>query len=679
MHSRKKVLWVFLLALPLWLSGSSVFSQTVDDAGDDEPEVKARVARLSFISGDVQVRRSGNKDWEKAAQNLPVVEGDEISTGADARAELQLDTTSHLRLDGRSYLKFNTLKDEGIAVSVPQGSMSVRLLEFDKSKSFFEIDAPMTTVAIERSGIYRIDSGTDNDKVVRVSVTEFGEARVYTDSSGFTLRNGRSARINIEGQYAGEYETADASRFADDFDIWSLGRDAAIAKRLKDAYYDKYYDRDIYGAEDLNDNGEWIHTRAYGYVWRPYSSAIQNYPDWSPYRYGNWRWVPPYGWTWVNDEPWGWATYHHGRWVYDNGYWVWTPYGYHRGRRSWWWPALVVFHSIRDSFCWYPMPYTYVSFNFNYHGGRRRDRDRRDWRDGDRRDDRGGNWNGRGNPTPSPSPVTGADRMKRMPFYNVPVGGVVAVNASDFGSGRRGFKTPPADVAKIVLSKDPDDANSIPRLPKFEEVVSGGGKELRPETAPTKPVDNLRIGAIERKNHGPVDDELRNTRIRGGRQPVQKEAENSPTVDQMQRGGARLRQTGAVERPVQPQVEAPEQPVKTIPRFERKPEETKPAEPSVEQPRRGVMPRIERPKADDQPRNEPPRKSIPSRIETPRSEEPKREQPKYEPPPQREPPRSEPPAKGDDPPPKQEQPKQREDKPQPVKPTIIERKKDGRK
>ena len=127
--------------------------------------------------------------------------------------------------------------------------------------------------------------------------------------------------------------------FYDEFDEWTTKSDAAISKRMKDAFYDKYYDQDIYGAEDLNAYGEWIYSRKYGYVWRPYETSIDDYADWSPYRYGHWRWIPPYGWTWVNDEPWGWATYHHGRWIYDNGYWVSIPYGVVRAQRSWWQPG----------------------------------------------------------------------------------------------------------------------------------------------------------------------------------------------------------------------------------------------------------------------------------------------------------------------------------------------------
>ncbi len=68
----------------------------------DAPEVTARVARISFIRGDVQIRRAGGQDWEKAALNLPIVEGDELATSSDARLEIQFNNFSHLRLDQNS-------------------------------------------------------------------------------------------------------------------------------------------------------------------------------------------------------------------------------------------------------------------------------------------------------------------------------------------------------------------------------------------------------------------------------------------------------------------------------------------------------------------------------------------------------------------------------------------------
>ena len=321
---------------------------TLDDDADF-PDTTSRVARISFIRGDVQIRRTASTDWEKATLNLPIVEGDELATSGGSRLEIQFNNFSHLRLDENASLKIAVLRAEGIAVSLSQGTMSLRVTDLGKSAGYIEVDAPKTTVALQKAGTYRIDAGKAGDADIRLSVTNGGEARVYSDTAGFTLKSGRGARVFVDGSNAGEWETADAARNSDEFDGWASDRDVTIAKRIRDAYYDKYYDQDIYGADDLDAYGEWVHTSKYGYVWRPYKNSIGVYADWSPYRYGHWRWVPPYGWTWVNDEPWGWATYHHGRWVYDNGYWAWTPYGYYRPSQSWWFPALVVINVINDN------------------------------------------------------------------------------------------------------------------------------------------------------------------------------------------------------------------------------------------------------------------------------------------------------------------------------------------
>ncbi|HYJ91056.1 MAG TPA: DUF6600 domain-containing protein, partial [Pyrinomonadaceae bacterium] len=309
--------WPLLFALVLLFCMVSVAFGLDDD--EDTPDVTARVARISFVDGDVQVRRSGAQDWEKAVLNLPVVEGDEINTSDSGRAEIEFDSRTFVRIGSSSYLRIVTLKEEGIALSLPEGSLSLRVNDFDKDRSFLEIDIPKATIAIQKSGLYRIDPGPRDSAEAHVRITDGGEARIYSETSGFTLRNNRAATIFLGGDRVGEWETADASPFTDDFDSWALDRDSAIAKRLKNAYYDKYYDRDIYGAEDLTDYGDWVYTHKYGYVWKPYRTSIASYNDWSPYRYGHWRWLPPFGWTWVNDEPWGWATYHWGRWVYDDG------------------------------------------------------------------------------------------------------------------------------------------------------------------------------------------------------------------------------------------------------------------------------------------------------------------------------------------------------------------------
>jgi len=95
----------------------------------------------------------------------------------------------------------------------------------------------------------------------------------------------------------------------------------------------------------LSNDGTWIKTDQYGYVFQPTESD----PNWRPYTYGHWVNTDA-GMTWVSDEPFGWATYHYGRWVNLEGTgWVWVP-GYT------WGPAWVSWRENSDDVGWAPLP-----------------------------------------------------------------------------------------------------------------------------------------------------------------------------------------------------------------------------------------------------------------------------------------------------------------------------------
>lgn len=591
------------------------------DDDEDASEVRARVARISFIHGEAQVRRAGAEEWEKATLNLPLVEGDEIVTDNDSRIEIQFDTTKHLRLNENAYLRIVTLKDEGIAVSVSLGTASLRLTKFDNERSYFEIDAPKTTIAVQREGTYRIDAGHEGMSEIRVTATDGGEARVYADNMGFKLKNNRSALVFIDGDRLGEWESAEASRFTDWFDEWADDRDKVIAKRLRDAHYDEYYDRDIYGADDLDEYGEWVHTRDYGYVWRPYRRVTSYYADWSPYRYGHWRWISPFGWTWVNDEPWGWATYHHGRWVYYGGYWNWSPYGYYRYSRSWWRPALVVINIFNNNVCWYPLPYHYGYYNYNgYYGGYYG----------------GGHHN---NVTPTIGPHGGVKpipprikvRENMLAADVVPASGVVTTPVASFSTSIKSIRKAPASVANAVLAVKPADINPTALEPVAIKTAKVPPREIKADPPPVKPAPT-RVGAAIRKNDAPLDSELRTTRVFGGRSPV-KPADSQPTTTG---GSPPPRNTGAVTRSPVRQSDPPE-PVRQPPVRN---------DPPVRQPP---------PRNDSEPVRQPPPRNDPPPV---RQQPP----PRSDPPPVRQPPRNDPPPvkqspPKSDPPPTKSEPK----------------------
>lgn len=674
-----------LILLTLLIAGSA-FAYSFDD---DIPEINDPVARLTYVNGNVQVRRADTEEWERAVKNLPIVEGDEIVTEDGGRFEIQFSINKFLRADELTTVRILTLKEEGIAVSVAQGNANVRLLEFDPAAEFFEIDAPESTIALQSKGRYRIDAGQPGESIVRISVFDEGEARVYSSTSGFTLRSGRTAKVFTSGQMNGEWELGNTSSFADSFDQWALRRDEEIAENLRDAHYGQYYDEDIYGADELNDYGDWVYARDYGYIWRPSSAAISTYSDWSPYRYGQWRWIPPYGWTWVNDEPWGWATYHHGRWIWYNGYWHWTPYGYDRYGRSWWRPALVVFTSDRDNYCWYPLPYYWPYYNYNYHYySQNYRRPRGGW---------GGNQNPAPTPTPAPTPpnkvssrvpantpiLTPEQRRARMttpPLQNIPPTGVVTVGKSEFGTGRTVYQRPPLATARQVLSKPPVETETPPILPPYNEVSKKMGREVRAErTVRTAAVPVAKTGATTRTDNAPLDNRLRTTRMLGNRPPLQINTPQGDIKTAPADTPGRPR-TGAVERPINqspPLIVRPES-GETKQRVER-PAETKQRETQTF-PQQTTRREVERTVPAPKPREETPRVDPPRRIEPPLQ----RTEPRYEPPPRRsepppqrsEPPKERAPAPRNDPPPQKADPPPKSERPS-KEPAPIDRKKDG--
>src|SRR5689334_5839507 len=411
-----------LLSIPITVRADD------DDADDaDDYDVKARVVRISMIEGDVSVKHIDSKDWEAVKLNYPLVEGDTVSTAANGNLEIQVDARNFIRLSGNSVLRIVTLRDEGIAVSAVEGTVVVRLANFDRKHGYFEIDAPKSTLAAEKNGLYRID--VPKSGRVRLTVREGGSARIYSDTSGFALRDGRAAELVVEGDNAGDWDLMAAAP-PDAIDNWVAQREQYLAQRSK--YDVKYYDEYVWGGEDLDAYGDWFKTDDYGWIWRPFPNSISVYNDWAPYRYGQWAWCPPYGWTWIGYEPWGWAPYHYGRWVYYNGYWAWCPRSQFYRNRSWWRPALVAFvvdFSFGDNVCWYPLSY----HQRDPHSRHYRHDDRRD-RDSDRRRHDGhDNWRG----------------VTRMP-------------RREFGNPERRGQQVDQTVARRVVNSDPD-RGELPR------------------------------------------------------------------------------------------------------------------------------------------------------------------------------------------------------------------------
>ena len=297
-------------------------------SGEAPAQTDQGVARVSLIHGDVSTQRGDSGDWSAAALNQPVMGGDKVSTGDNARAELQLDFANTLRLGPGSKANVATLTHKNIQIQIGQGIATYTVSKDSEAEP--EIDTPNVAVhPAHHDGVFRLEVRPDGDTIV---IVRAGEAQIATPQGSTEIHAGEMATVRGDINSA-QYKIG-AAPDRDDWDRWNADRDHLI----HDANSWRHTNRRYTGTQDLDAYGRWQNVPDYGDVWVP------NEPeDWAPYRNGNWTYEPYYGWTWVGYEPWGWAPYHYGRWFWYGNSWAWWPGPVWAGYNPFWAPAYVSF------------------------------------------------------------------------------------------------------------------------------------------------------------------------------------------------------------------------------------------------------------------------------------------------------------------------------------------------
>ena len=313
-----------------------------------------RLARFSYVHGNVTWRGAESDDWSQAAINLPVRQGAQIWVTDGGRAEIQFDDGSLLRLGNGALVTLQTLHSdtdgEFTEIKLQAGLVSLRVKH---SRSAFQVDTPL------------ISASARGPAQLRLGVDEGVEIAVR--SGAVTVESSQDKTILERGDYlnmlrADSRMVVEALPGRDTWDRWNDDRD----RQLEDAVAGSYLPPNIaLVAGNLNDYGTWRHDPAYGSVWCPRST----YSEWRPYHNGNWVWVEPFGWTWVSAEPWGWAPYHYGTWVCGSYGWAWVP----GPATQYWCPAVVHFSEYNGQVAWAPLCPTEVRypsrFNIGFRGG----------------------------------------------------------------------------------------------------------------------------------------------------------------------------------------------------------------------------------------------------------------------------------------------------------------------
>ena len=274
---------------------------------------QARIVRLSQVDGDVQIDRNLGQGYEKAFINLPVTQGAKLRTGQGARAEIEFEDGSSLRLTPGSVLEFPelALRESGARASSVELQQGTAYLNFkgDKGEEFV-LGFGRESLTLKKPSHLRIEL-----KDTSATVAVF---------NGVVEVKGAAGKVDVEKKHSATFELAGSSPYTlannlepDPYDDWD---------KQQEKYHQQYransYSPYGYGASDLNYYGSFYNIPGYGMMWQPYLVGA----GWDPFMNGAWMWYPGAGYAWISSYPWGWTPYRYGSWTYVNSYgWFWQP------------------------------------------------------------------------------------------------------------------------------------------------------------------------------------------------------------------------------------------------------------------------------------------------------------------------------------------------------------------
>ena len=333
--------WSAVAAIFLFLIGVGV-----SRAQTPQP---ARMARLTYVTGQVQLSGAGGQNSQPAVPNVPVLEGAVLATAFDGQTELEFEDGSVVRMTPNTELSVVRLGVDG------KGNLQTGLellhgliyMELRSSPHFqYSVDAQGDTVSPLENSTVRVDLDQPPAAIAvldgKVRVTSVGpdgkQGQQAEASAGQTLRRGGLGEQTASVQNLVPYLVKDGID-PDSWDQWNVDRDRAAADEAanRTSARDGVAGDQGYGWSDLDANGGWYNLPGQGLVWQPDIAAYAGdggddggayggNGGFDPYGYGNWSWTPGFGYVWASGYAWGWTPYRCGNWGYWGGFgWGWAP------------------------------------------------------------------------------------------------------------------------------------------------------------------------------------------------------------------------------------------------------------------------------------------------------------------------------------------------------------------
>src|SRR5579864_3262423 len=174
-------------------------------SGEAPAKTDQGVGRVSLIHGDVSTQRGDSGDWSAAVLNQPVMTGDKVSNGDNARTESQLDFANIVRLVSNSKANIANLTQKNSQIQLGEGIADYTVSKDSEAEP--EIDTPNVSVhPSHHDGVFRIEVRPDGDTLV---IVRKGEAQIATPQGSTEVHAGEMATIRGDSNSA-QYKIATA-------------------------------------------------------------------------------------------------------------------------------------------------------------------------------------------------------------------------------------------------------------------------------------------------------------------------------------------------------------------------------------------------------------------------------------------------------------------------------------
>src|SRR5262249_41613743 len=155
----------------------------------------AYLVRISLAEGEVSYQRANERDWFDVTSNTPLDQNDQIYTGSNGRAEIELLGRNVARISHDTHLSLTRLDAGTMELGLSIGTASFRVASLDRRQFqivdasqagnndpvYFEVDTPTVAVTLLKEGEYRINVKENGATEV---VVRDGQAEVYNQDLG---------------------------------------------------------------------------------------------------------------------------------------------------------------------------------------------------------------------------------------------------------------------------------------------------------------------------------------------------------------------------------------------------------------------------------------------------------------------------------------------------------------